>query len=279
MTRDLHAGLLFYAIAFGLALLVALAAPLLGPAGELLTMLTPLAAVVATILFATRVGERRAAVAGLGLGRLGLKAWPAALAIPFLIEIGAIALLAAIGLTAIAMPASPSVADVVSNAAAGLVIMTVIAAFEEVGWRGYMLPRMMGLGPVRAMLIVGFLHGLWHMPLLLLTDLYHADGNTWIVVPMFLTTLTLAGVLYGALRVWTGSFWPAAVAHAAVNVAWGVSGEMSTVKSPLVLEYLGGESGLIMIVALLIVDGVLILRMRGRSLTGVAPSRPASLPL
>ena len=74
MTRDLHAGLLFYAIAFGLALMVALAAPLLGWAGELASMLTPLTAVVVMIAFATRAGARRAAVAGLGLGRPGLKA-------------------------------------------------------------------------------------------------------------------------------------------------------------------------------------------------------------
>ena len=219
------------------------------------------------------------AVAGLGLGRLGLKAWPVALATPFLIEFGAVALLAALGLTAIAMPPSQGVADMILNIAAGLAIMTVIAAFEEIGWRGYMLPRMMGLGPVRAMLIVGFLHGLWHMPLLLLTDLYHAEGSPWIVVPMFLTTLTLAGVLYGALRQWTGSVWPVALAHASVNVAWGVAGEMSTNKSALVLEYLGGESGLIMIVSLLIVDVVLIQRLRGRSLAVAAPSQPASLPL
>ena len=90
-----------------------------------------------------------------------------------------------------------------------------------------------GIGMVPAMLIVGFLHGVWHLPLLLTTDYYHPTGNPWIVAPLFLVTLTLAGVFYGFLRVWTGSVWPVAVAHAAVNIAWGISSEVSRTKSPL----------------------------------------------
>ena len=94
------------------------------------------------------------------------------------------------------------------------------------------------------MLIVGFLHGVWHLPLLLTTDLLpRRRAIPWIVAPLFLVTLTLAGVFYGYLRVTTGSVWPVAGAHAAVNVAWGISMEVSQTKSPLVLEYVGGESG------------------------------------
>jgi membrane protease YdiL (CAAX protease family) len=222
------------------------------------------------ILLETEAGQRRAAVARLGLGRLGLKAWPVALIVPQVILFGALLLLAAVGLTTIAVPASQGAADVILNIIVSIAIMTLIAAGEEVGWRGYMLPRMTGLGPLRAMLAVGFLHGLWHMPLLFMTDLYHADGNVWIVVPMFLVTLTLAGVVYGVLRLWTDSIWPVALTHAAVNVAWGVAGEMSAVKTPLVLEYLGGESGLVMIGSLLAITTVLGLRLRSRPVAAAA---------
>lgn len=108
---------------------------------------------------------------------------------------------------------------------------TLFALCEEVGWRGYMLPQMMrGLGVVAAMLIVGFLHGVWHLPLLLTTDLYHAAGNPWIVTPPFLITLTLAGMFYGYVRVTTGSIWPVAGAYSAVNIAWGISTEVSQTK-------------------------------------------------
>ena len=109
------------------------------------------------------------------------------------------------------------------------------------------------------------------MALLLLTDLYHSDGNLWLIVPMFLVTLTLAGVVYGVLRLWTDSVWPVALTPASVNVAWGVAGEMSTVKTPLVLEYLGGESGLVMIGSLLAISAVLSLRVRSKAVAAAAP--------
>jgi len=91
---------------------------------------------------------------------------------------------------------------------------------EEIGWRGYLLPHLLPLGPMRAMLLSGLLHGLWHLPLLLLTPFYHASGNRLLVVGLFLLTLTVAGLLYGYLRLTSGSVWPVALAHGALNTFW-----------------------------------------------------------
>ena len=44
-----------------------------------------------------------------------------------------------------------------------------------------------------ACLAVGFLHGVWHLPLILLTPFYHAGGTWWATVPLFLAALTLSG--------------------------------------------------------------------------------------
>ena len=163
------------------------------------------------------------------------------------------------GLTTFVAPEiSGSPAGVVLRILTGLLVGTCFALCEEVGWRGYMLPRMHGFGLVTAMLLVGLLQGVWHLPLLLTTDYYHPTGNRWIVTALFLTTLTLAGIFFGFLRIWTGSVWPAAVAHSAANMAWGLSSEVSAAKSPLVLEYLGGESGLIVIAGLVIFDIILV---------------------
>jgi membrane protease YdiL (CAAX protease family) len=157
---------------------------------------------------------------------------------------------------------SGPIAFIVAMLFANLIAGTLFALTEEVGWRGYMLPRMRGIGLVPAMLAVGFLHGVWHLPLLLTTNLYHTAGDPRIVVPLFLITLTLAGGFFGYLRVTTGSIWPVAGAHAAVNVAWGISMEVSQTKSTLVLEYIGGESGILLICGLLAADAVLIRRLR-----------------
>ena len=102
------------------------------------------------------------------------------------------------------------------------------------------------------MLLVGLLHGLWHLPIMLTTDFYHSTGNPFLVVPLFLITLTLAGVFYGFLRIWTASVWPVAIAHSTANMAWEITNEMTQTKSALVQEYIGGESGLIMIGGLLV---------------------------
>ena len=55
---------------------------------------------------------------------------------------------------------------------------------------------------------------------------------------------------------------PAPQALLAANIAWGVTAELSRTKSPLVLEYVGGESGAVVIGGLLIVDLVLIGMLR-----------------
>lgn len=261
--RGARSAFQFYAIALGLALGVTLLAPLLGHASLAATMATPAVAAAMMLVFVAPEGGLRASLAGLGLTAFGPRGWPLALLGPALIFAVGLAVLAALGLTTLAAPTiEGSGAGVAMNLIAGFIVGTLFALCEEIGWRGYMLPHMRGFGTVTAMLIVGFLHGVWHLPLLLTTDLYHAGGDPRIVAPLFLVTLTLAGVFYGYLRVTTGSIWPVAGAHAAVNVAWGISMEVSQTKSAPVLEYVGGESGLLMICGLLAVDAVLIMKLR-----------------
>ena len=160
----------------------------------------------------------------------------------------------------------------------GLVVGTLFALGEEIGWRGYMLPRLLGRGVVPAMLLVGFLHGVWHLPLMLTTDYYHNTGNPLLVVPLFLVTLTLAGVFFGFLRLWTGSVWAVAIAHAAANMAWEVMSEMTQTQTPLVLEYVGGESGVIMIAGLAVFSFFIIRHMKSGKFTAAVELTLASAP-
>lgn len=189
---------------------------------------------------------------------------------PVLVHAVGLAILLAAGTTNLLAKASCVGAGAVPHFAIGLVITTVLALAEEAGWCGYMLPRLTSIGVVASMLLVGFLHGLWPMPLLLTTDYYHATSNPWFVAPLFLATLTLAGVFYGFPRLSTGSIWPVAIAHASANMAWEISSRVSETKSPLVLEYIGGENGLIIIGGLVIIDLLPIRFMRARRLLGPA---------
>ena len=144
---------------------------------------------------------------------------------------------------------------------------------EEIDWRGYLLPRLMPLGTRRASLLTGLLHGLFHMPLFLLTPFYHSDGNRLITVPLFLCSLTMAGAIYGYLRITTDSVWPAAIAHTTLNVTWNLLNTLTVAASPLAVEYLAGESGILPLLGYIALAAICLYRLKGR--TAAVPQRIA----
>jgi membrane protease YdiL (CAAX protease family) len=263
----------FYGITLILAVAVAFAAPIFGEASPVVTMLTPTVAAVIMLAWIAPEGGFRKMPSLLGLDRAGLKAWPLAIAGPAAIHLAGLAILSFAGLAVFVAPQmTGSVGFAIFKILSGLLIGTLFALGEEIGWRGYMLPRLLGRGVVPAMLLVGFLHGVWHLPLMLTTDYYHNIGNPQLIVPLFLVTLTLAGVFFGFLRLWTGSVWPVAIAHAAANMAWEIMTEMTQTKSAVALEYVGGESGLIMIVGLAIFSFFVIRHMKSEAFKPVVES-------
>ncbi|MFP4232497.1 MAG: CPBP family intramembrane glutamic endopeptidase, partial [Spirochaetaceae bacterium] len=92
---------------------------------------------------------------------------------------------------------------------------------EEVGWRGYALPRLQGrLGPLRARLVVGVVWGVWHLPL------WWMDGNFHEQIPFGLFVLqdvALAVVLTWLFNRTGGSVLLVALLHAASNLAVGLA--------------------------------------------------------
>jgi membrane protease YdiL (CAAX protease family) len=254
---------IFYAITLALAVAVTFTVPWIGQASLPVTMLTPTVATLIMLLLIAPEGGLRKALSLLGLDRAGLKGWPLAIGGPAVIHLAGLVILSLAGLAVFVAPQiAGSAGFAIFKILSGLVIGTLFALGEEIGWRGYMLPRLLGRGVVPAMLLVGFLHGIWHLPLMLTTDYYHNTGNPLLIVPLFLVTLTLAGVFFGFLRLWTGSVWAVAIAHAAANMAWEIMTEMTQTKTPLVLEYIGGESGVIMIVGLTVFSFFIICYMR-----------------
>jgi membrane protease YdiL (CAAX protease family) len=99
-------------------------------------------------------------------------------------------------------------------------INLVPALGEELGWRGWLLPRLMPLGTLPALLITGVVWGVWHAPLVLLGYDY-PDAPGWLGVTAMVGMCIPIGALLGWLRLRSGSVWPAALAHAAFNGAAG----------------------------------------------------------
>ena len=86
---------------------------------------------------------------------------------------------------------------------------------EELGWRGYLLPRLMQAGWPSPLLLSGVVWGIWHLPLFVLTG--YAHGAVALSVVMFTSLTTLFGVFIGWLRLASGSVFVAAMAHASFN--------------------------------------------------------------
>jgi hypothetical protein len=63
----------------------------------------------------------------------------------------------------------------------------------------------------------GCLSRVFHFPLLTITTIYQSAGSRWIIVPMVMVTITLAGVWYGWLRLRYGTIWPVSLSHSGFN--------------------------------------------------------------
>lgn len=210
---------------------------------------TPLVAVLIMTFVITGDGRTREGRALLGLHRLGVRLWWIATLGSFLISLLAAALTWATPFASYTTPASP-IDTVLNFAVNASVTIVTFAAAEEIAWRGYLLPRLLQLGRNRALAITGLVHAVWHLPLILLTSLYHSDGNLLIIPPLFVATIVAAAFVYGDLRIATGSTWPASIAHGVHNASWGALGALTVTSSPvLVNEYLAGDTGLLILLA------------------------------
>jgi CAAX protease family protein len=86
---------------------------------------------------------------------------------------------------------------------------------EELGWRGYLLPRLMQAGWPYPLVLSGLVWGIWHFPFIILTG--YAHGAVALSLLMFTLATVLFGVFIGWLRLASGSVWVAAMAHASFN--------------------------------------------------------------
>lgn len=93
----------------------------------------------------------------------------------------------------------------------------VFAFGEELGWRGYLVPRLVRARVPAPLVLSGIVWGLFHVPLILQGG-YASSELPWVSAALFMATVVPAAVFVGWLRLATGSVWPAVLAHAAHNV-------------------------------------------------------------
>ncbi|HET9087467.1 MAG TPA: type II CAAX endopeptidase family protein [Acidobacteriaceae bacterium] len=105
-----------------------------------------------------------------------------------------------------------------SYASVGVVQAMTGALGEEIGWRGFLLPRLASrMGFTLGCMVSGCIWAVWHYPALLLAD-YNAGTKPMYALTCF--TLMVIGDAYilGWFRLKSGSLWPAAMLHASHNL-------------------------------------------------------------
>ncbi|MEV4458445.1 CPBP family intramembrane glutamic endopeptidase [Microbispora sp. NPDC049633] len=296
---------LFLLVAFAASWLIALpvwlgAAPFGGAAFQILgilIMFTPSLGVLAVWLTRRRGTTARQWARATGLtfgprrGRTAALLAAALIGVPLLVAV-ALLVSAAVGVVRLdvaglslyraqvaavldQMPLDPRVLYAVQVAQAVLIapILNAIPALgEEWGWRGWLLPRLLGdpavsptpatgefgsgepgtseagtgeWRPARvwpALVLSGVIWGLWHAPLTLKGYNYPALG-AWAAV-LFVGFCVIFGALLGWVRLRSRSVWPAVAAHASVNATTGLAlllGDAAAPPNPA----LAGISGIV----------------------------------
>jgi membrane protease YdiL (CAAX protease family) len=98
----------------------------------------------------------------------------------------------------------------------GIFPSALLAAGEEIGWRGYMLKRLIDAGVPYPVLTSGLIWAAWHIPLVV-TGAYVAGLSPLLTCVLLSISITSLGVVIARMRLETGSIWPAIVLHGAWN--------------------------------------------------------------
>lgn len=113
------------------------------------------------------------------------------------------------------LPVHPALLMLMQGIIAGATINTVAAFGEELGWRGFMVNQFRNMHFMKAALIIGFIWGIWHAPLILMGHNYAEHPQ--LGVGLMTIWCILLSPLFLYITVKTKSVVAAAVMHGVLN--------------------------------------------------------------
>jgi hypothetical protein len=182
----------------------------LGPAATLGTMLAPMIAALIMRIFVSKEGLK---------GSLGLlrspKYYLAALIAPAVFATAVVLIVQLLDLGEFRW----------SEATWSVYLMLLVIALpltlftfgEEYGWRGYLLPRLLPLGEIRASVLLGVIWGVWHLPLIMAGLNYPGVNVLLAIIAFTFVTVALSFTYTWFYVASSGSVLVAAVFHASTN--------------------------------------------------------------
>jgi len=145
----------------------------------------------------------------------------------------------------------------------GPVINIIPTLGEELGWRGYLLPKLRLLLSDRAALVItGIIHGMWHIPVIVMGHNYGTSymGYPWLGILTMIVFIVWLGIIEGYISIKLDSVIPAAMIHSAINAGAGLSiilakGGYNPILGPATTGLIGGLPFIVLAVILLIKAG------------------------
>jgi membrane protease YdiL (CAAX protease family) len=168
-------------------------------------------------------------------------------------------------LTSVSSVSGFSMGQYFQIALTALPIFFVFAIFEEVGWRGYLAPKLesLGINHYLAAALVAVVWASWHLPYIReLTWVYNSEDLITFIPRFYLASFAFS-IVFGEIRGITSTFWPAVLMHAVGN-SFGhpLAAEYVTVTEGK--AFLGSVGTGLFMVAFMLLLGVAINRWRTR---------------
>lgn len=134
---------------------------------------------------------------------------------------------------------------------------------EELGWRGYLLPKLRSFFSDRAALIItGAIWGIWHLPVIVLGHNYGTGywGYPWLGILAMIVFCVALGIIEGFISIKLQSAIPAAMIHSTVNAGaalpiYLLKGSNNALLGPAITGLIGGLPFIVLAVILFIKVG------------------------
>jgi membrane protease YdiL (CAAX protease family) len=234
---------LAYALAWWVWILYAFDLTFLGP---ILALGPFLAAIIVTALTGDKF-RLKALLSRMVRWRVGLHWYVAALGLPVAIYVVALSLNILLGASASTAEQFGSWYLIFPLFAFSLLFPLGGAFGEELGWRGYALPRVqVGLSALSAALIIGVIQTAWHLPLFM-SNLVHVSD-----IPVFMAIGIVATWLFNNTR---GSVLMTMVLHASFNTNAAFFGAMFTGAELLRMSWLLAAGWCVAAIVVVVVAG------------------------
>jgi len=127
------------------------------------------------------------------------------------------------------------------------------AAGEQIGWRGYMLTRLVDAEVPQPVLVSGLIWAIWQIPLVL-SGQYASSEHPRISALLFIVNIAAFGYVTARLRLQSGSVWPAVLVHSSWNAVIQGVFDASTQNAGIWV----GESGAVVALCNVAIVAVLV---------------------